>query len=161
MERGLRGDWGDVSVNLSAHFTLEEAVFSETAKRRGIDNTPTAEIIENMKEQASGMERVRELLGNAPIRVSSWYRGPKLNAAIGGSKTSAHMDGYATDFTCSAYGSVLDVCRAIMDSTLEWDQLIREYDDDNGGGWVHISFKPTMRKQNLTIDGSGTRSGIA
>ena len=147
-------------MNLSKHFTLSEATFSQTAKRKGIDNTPDAETIENMKQQAIGMEQIRELLGH-PIRVSSWYRGPKLNAAVGGSKTSAHMDGFATDFTCSGYGNVLEICRAIMDSTIEFDQLIREFDDENGGGWCHCSFRPTMRRQCLTIDANGTRNGIA
>lgn len=143
-------------MQLSTHFTLEEAVFSQTAARKGIDNTPTPEIIENMKEQASGMERVRDLLGGNPIIVTSWYRGPKLNAAIGGSKTSAHMDGYGTDFTCPGFGSITDICRAIMDSTIDYDQLIHEFNS-----WVHISFKPSLRRQNLTIDREGTRNGIA
>ena len=135
-------------------------MFSQTAQRKGIPNDPDAETIENMKEQARGMEQVRELLGNLPVRVSSWYRGAKLNASVGGSKTSAHMDGYATDFTCPEYGSVSDVCRAILDSTIDFDQLIREFDSE-GGGWCHISFKPTLRKMALTIDSTGTHAGIA
>ena len=145
-------------TQLSEHFTLEEAVFSETAIRKGVPNDPDADTIENMKEQAAGMEQVRELLGN-PIHVSSWYRGPKLNAAIGGSKTSAHMEGYATDFTCPQFGNPQEVCRAIMNSNIQYRQLIYE------GNWTHISFKLPHIMQNLTAHFEGGRvtysNGIA
>ena len=142
-------------MNLSAHFTLEEFTRSETALRKGLDNTPDAETIANLTELANGMEQVRSLLGH-PIHINSAYRGPKVNAAVGGSKNSAHMRGYAADFTCADYGDVSAICRAIMDSTISYDQLIHEF-----GAWVHISFDPQMRRMNLTIDGNGTRNGIA
>ena len=142
-------------MNLSAHFTIEEFTRSEAALRRGLDNTPDAETIANLTELANGMEQVRALLGH-PIHINSAYRGPKVNAAVGGSKNSAHMRGYAADFVCPAYGDVSAVCRAIMDSTISYDQLIHEF-----GAWVHISFDPQMRRMNLTIDGQGTRNGIA
>ena len=142
-------------MNLSAHFTLEEFTRSETALRKGLDNTPDAETIANLTELANGMEQVRALLGH-PIHINSAYRGPKVNAAVGGSKNSAHMRGYAADFTCAGYGDVSAICRAIMDSSIAYDQLIHEF-----GAWVHISFDPQMRRMNLTIDGNGTRQGIA
>ena len=142
-------------MNLSAHFTLVEFTCSDAALRRGLDNTPDAETIANLTELANGMEQVRALLGH-PIHINSAYRGPKVNAAVGGSKNSAHMRGYAADFVCPAYGDVSAVCRAIMDSTISYDQLIHEF-----GAWVHISFDPQMRRMNLTIDGQGTRNGIA
>ena len=142
-------------MNLSANFTLEELTRSETALRKGLDNTPDAETVANLTELASGMEQVRALLGH-PIHINSAYRGPKVNAAVGGSKNSAHMRGYAADFTCADYGDVSAICRAIMDSTISYDQLIHEF-----GAWVHISFDPQMRRMNLTIDGNGTRNGIA
>jgi len=142
-------------MNLSANFTLEEFTRSEAALRRGLDNTPDAETIANLTELANGMEQVRALLGH-PIHINSAYRGPKVNAAVGGSKNSAHMRGYAADFVCPAYGDVSAICRAIMDSTIDYDQLIHEF-----GAWTHISFDPQMRRQNLTIDGQGTRNGIA
>ena len=142
-------------LNLSAHFTLEEFTRSETALRKGIDNTPPPEIVANLTELALGMEKVRELLGH-PIHINSAYRGPKVNSAVGGSKNSAHMRGYAADFVCPGYGDVSAICHTIMDSTIEYDQLIHEFT-----AWVHISFDPQMRHMNLTIDGGGTRAGIA
>lgn len=144
-----------VAVNLSAHFTLQELTRSEIASRKGLDNTPDAETIANLTALASGLEDVRALLGH-PIHINSAYRGPKVNSAVGGSKTSAHMKGHAADFVCPGFGTPQEICRAIMDSTIQYDQLIYEF-----GSWVHISFDPQMRGQKLTIDGAGTRQGIA
>ena len=145
-------------MNLSAHFTLEELCRSETASRKGLDNTPDAETIANLTELALALEKVRDLLGHA-IHINSAYRGPKVNSAVGGSKTSAHMKGYAADFVCPGFGTPQDICHAIMDSTIDYDQLIREF-DNHGTGWVHFSISPQMRRQALTIDGRGTRQGI-
>ena len=142
-------------MNLSSNFSLEELCRSDTALRKGLDNTPDAETIANLTELANGLEKVRELLGH-PMHISSGYRSLKVNSAIGSKPTSAHVKGFAADFTCPGFGSVSDVCHAIMDSTIDYDQVISEY-----GAWVHISFAPEMRRMNLTIDSQGTRHGIA
>ena len=142
-------------MQLSKHFTLEEFTRSDTAARKGIPNVPDAETVEHLKETALLLEQVRELLGH-PIQITSGYRSLKLNSAIGSKPTSDHVQGYAADFVCSGYGSVSDVCHAIMDSTIEYDTLIHEF-----SSWVHISCNPKMRRQNLTIDAQGTRNGIA
>lgn len=120
-------------MELSPHFMLLEFTRSETATRRGIDNTPDHDALTNLFAIAALMERVRSLLGNKVIHVSSGYRSPALNAAVGGSKTSDHMAGIACDFTCPRFGSPLDICRAIKASGIEFGQLIWE------GNWVHIS----------------------
>lgn len=146
------------TTNLSDHFTLGEFLASQTAARYGIDNTPTPEVFANLKKTAYLMEQVRALLGG-PIFVSSGYRSPDVNHAIGGSSTSAHMFGQACDFTCPSAGSPLDICRKIEESDLQYDQLIREF-DAFGGGWVHIAWRDNPRRQALTIDASGTRTGI-
>jgi zinc D-Ala-D-Ala carboxypeptidase len=132
-------------MRLSAHFTLEEAVASQTALRKGIDNTPSAEVLANMTEAATQMEEVRSLLNDAPIFVSSWFRCPKLNSAIGGSATSAHVDGWAIDFTAPTFGTPKEICTSIWISGLTYDQLIWEFKS-----WVHISFDPRHRRQALT-----------
>ena len=142
-------------VNLSNNFTLQELTRSEVALRKNLDNTPDAETVANLTTLALGLEEIRSLLGQ-PIHINSAYRGPKVNSAVGGSKNSAHMAGYAADFVCPAFGTPQDICHAIMGSTIAYDQLIYEF-----GSWVHISFDPKMRQQNLTIDAQGTRSGIA
>ena len=142
-------------MNLSANFTLEELTRSEVALRKGLDNTPDADTVANLTTLALGLEEVRALLGH-PMHINSGYRGPKVNSAVGGSKTSAHMAGYAADFVCPSFGTPQDICHAIMGSTIAYDQLIYEF-----GSWVHISFDQKMRQQNLTIDAQGTRAGIA
>lgn len=131
-------------MNLSEHFSLEEATHSDTAIRLGINNQPDARQLENMKKAALGMEQVRALLGKS-ISVNSWIRLPAVNVAVGGSKVSSHMDGWAIDFVCS-FGTPYAVCKAIEASGIKFDQMIHEY-----GKWTHISFAPEMRQQKLTI----------
>lgn len=133
-------------MNLSEHFTLEEATFSDTAIRLGIDNQPSPKQLGNMQISAQGMEEVRRLLGGLGIKVNSWIRQPALNEAIGGAKVSAHMDGWAIDFLCPSFGDPLTVCKAIEQSEIKFDQLIHEY-----GRWTHISFAPECRMQKMTI----------
>ena len=132
-------------MNLSNNFTLEEATFSETAVRMNINNQPSVEQLENMKIAAEGMEKIRALLGK-PIRVNSWLRLPEVNVAVGGSKISSHMDGWAIDFTCAGFGDPYTVAKALKNSDIQVDQCIHEF-----GRWVHVSFAPQMRGQFLTI----------
>jgi len=134
-------------MNLSDHFSLEEATHSDTAIRLGISNQPNAQQLENMKVAAIGMEKIRELLAS-PINVNSWIRLPEVNVAVGGSKVSSHMDGWAIDFVCRGFGTPLEVCKAIEKSNIKFDQMIYEFGDK---GWTHISFAPEMRQQKLTI----------
>lgn len=132
-------------MKLSENFTIEEGTFSETAVRLGINNQPSPQQLENMKLTAQGMESIRKLLGK-PIRVNSWLRLPEVNVAVGGSKISSHMDGWAVDFTCAGFGDPYTVSKALQASGIQVDQAIHEY-----GRWVHVSFAPQMRNQYLTI----------
>ena len=131
-------------TKLSEHFTLEELTFSATAQRKQIDNKPPAEVLENMKRLAAGLEEVRAVLGNKPMRINSGYRSPKLNRAVGGARLSAHMVGYAADFVCPEFGSPLKIVKALAATGIQFDKLIQE------GTWVHISFAPEARRQLLT-----------
>ena len=132
-------------MNLSENFTLEEATFSDTAIRQKINNQPNDKQLENMKIAATQLEAVRSLLGK-PLHINSWLRLPELNVAVGGSKVSSHMDGWAIDFTCAGFGDPYAVCKKIESSGIKFDQIIHEY-----GRWTHISFAPEMRQQKLTI----------
>lgn len=132
-------------MNLSDHFTLEEATFSKKAFELNILNQPNAAQLANMKIAAQGMEQIRKLLNN-PIKVTSWLRLPELNVAVGGSKVSSHMDGWAIDFQCPQYGTPYEVAKALKESNIQFDQVIHEY-----GLWTHVSFAPEMRNQFLTI----------
>lgn len=130
-------------MQLSPHFSLAEMTESQTAARLGLDNKPPAAILSNLQGTALAAEPVRALLGR-PMLVSSGFRSPKVNAAVGGAKTSAHLQGYAMDFICPGFGDPLAVCRKIAASGIKFDQLIQE------GTWVHISFDPRMRMQIKT-----------
>lgn len=130
-------------MNLTDHFTLEELTFSSTAERQGIVNDAQPDIIEHLTVLAQGLEQVRTLLG-APMHIDSGYRCPALNAAVGGAKDSAHMQGFAADFICPDFGAPIDIVHAIVASDIKFDQCIQE------GNWVHISFAPTMRGETLT-----------
>lgn len=135
---------------LSSHFSLAELTITQA---REIDNTPSAQVQENLRDLAGRLEAVRELL-DRPIIISSGYRSPKVNSLVGGSKTSAHIEGRAVDFICPGFGTPLEVCRAIVDSVLDFDQCIYE------GTWVHLSFAPAMRRQVLTAQDGKYIAGL-
>jgi hypothetical protein len=141
-------------MQLTPHFSLEELIASEIAARQGIDNTPSAEIIENLRTLARGLEALREVLGGKPIHVTSGYRSPKLNAAVGGAPNSMHMEGLAADILCPQFGAPLDVCRAIAKSGIATDQVIHEF-----GRWCHVAFAAAgkqARHELLTIASAAT-----
>ena len=112
-------------MQLSEHFSLEEATYSETAIRLGINNQPNEQQLNNMKIAAQGIEKVRELTG--ALRINSWLRLPDVNVAVGGSKISSHMDGWAIDFTCAGFGDPYTVAKALKESNIQVDQCIHEF----------------------------------
>ncbi|MBX3480073.1 MAG: hypothetical protein KF842_06710 [Caulobacter sp.] len=125
-------------MRLSEHFSLDEAIKSDTAHRLGIDNSPTPAHLLHLKHSAAGMERVRALLGGRAIIATSVYRGAALNQAVGGVSGSAHTEGWAWDFH-HAVLSDLAAARLLAEKAdeLDFDQLIYER-----GRCVHISFDP-------------------
>lgn len=134
---------------LSAHFTVAEMTITQ---QRGLNNDPPLEVVAALRRTAQGLERVRERLGGHPLIISSGYRSPAVNAAVGGSKTSQHMLGEAADFICPYFGSPLDIVYALRDTPdIEFDQLIEEF-----GRWVHISFCDKPRGQAFRIDKHGS-----
>ena len=139
-------------MQLSKHFSLAEFTFSQTAIRRSINNDPNAMLYGALRTTAEGMEQVRTLLGDLPIKITSAYRCNALNAAIGSKPTSQHTMGHAVDFTCTPYGVPMSIVQDIANSDIGFDQLICEYDS-----WVHISFVAAPRRQVLVIDRNGTR----
>jgi hypothetical protein len=148
-------------TQLTPHFTLEEFTDSQTAARKGIHNVPGAGSQErkNLQRTAETMEEVRTILGDKPILISSGYRSPAVNAAVGGSTSSAHMSGLAVDFSCPGFGTPLAICKALRPhlKALGVDQLIHEYDT-----WVHLGLTSgAPRHMAMTIDNRGTRTGFA
>jgi zinc D-Ala-D-Ala carboxypeptidase len=141
-------------MNLSPHLTLLEVTNSSTAKRLGIDNTPTPEHLNNLKLLA---EKIFEPIRNhfkKPIRVSSGYRSKTLNAAVpGASSTSQHSSGEALDLDQDGMSTGV-TNKMIFDyikDNLEFDQLIWEFGNNQNPDWVHVSYESTgkQRKQIL------------
>lgn len=137
-------------TQLTEHFTLEELTVSPTAKKLGIPNTPTAEHIANMKYCCEKiLEPVRAKFG--PVTVNSSYRAPLVNKAVGGSKTSQHVNGQAIDFEVNGVDNKT-VADWVADN-LEFDQVILEFytAGDKNSGWVHASIKKEggNRRQRL------------
>lgn len=131
-------------MKLTEHFTLEELTFSQTATRKGIDNRPDHEDMQNLRGLANFLEVVREKVGK-PVLITSGYRCPELNRWVGGSRTSAHMDGRAADIVAPGFGTPADIAELIAALDLEFDQVILEY-----GDWVHVSVADSPRHQVLT-----------
>ncbi len=146
-------------MKLTENFFLEEFLMSDTATRLGIDNVPNKDQMANIVRIADQMQRVRRQLSGRVISITSGFRSPELNRAVGGSMNSYHMDGLAVDFVCRSYGSPLQVAGVIAAcADIRFDQLIHEY-----GRWVHIGFaRPgeLPRGEVLTIDRHGTRTGL-
>lgn len=141
-------------MHLSPNFTLAEMTRSSTASRRGIDNMPPPMIIERMQQLCEHvLEPVRSHY-KRPVIVTSGYRSPALNSAIGGSGTSQHSQGEAADFTVHGLSNI-EVCRW-MEKTLTYDQLIYEFGED---GWIHASWSARrLRNEELTARRVGART---
>ena len=135
-------------MQLTKNFSLIELTSSETAVRKGINNTPTTEVVVNLKYLCENvMQPLRDWYGK-PINITSGYRSPQLNKAIGGSTTSDHCLGRAIDFTLPQddYKEVFDYIR----ENLIFDQLIWEMGNDIAPQWIHVSFRiDNNRKQVL------------
>lgn len=148
------------------HFTIRELTKSRTAAKLGIDNTPTPEITRRLNALVDNvLDPLREKFG-APIIVSSGYRSPKVNAATpGASKTSQHMQGEAADIrtVSDSREDNMKLLRCLLQSGIEFDQVICEYPDANGRpDWIHVSYTKRWanRRVKTTCRGGKYYSGI-
>lgn len=130
---------------MGKYFTVKELCASETAKKKKIDNTPSPEVREHLEELIVVLDQIREAWGS-PIIITSGYRCPKLNTAVGGSKTSSHMTGYAVDMhpkTGNNRTFHRFVEKWLLDNNVGFDQIINEYDYS----WTHLGIKNSEGKQ--------------
>lgn len=128
------------------YFTISELTRSATAKSKGIDNTPTAAVRQKLEKLIVGcLDPIRRIYGK-PIIVSSGYRSPELNAAVGGAANSQHTKGEAADLVPASGGSLAGLIRAAVRFG-NYDQLIIE--QKGSSRWAHVSYTDTPRRRIL------------
>ena len=136
---------------ISKHISYKEGVHSNTAIRRGIDNTPTDDQLYFMEIVAEEVfEPLREWVGG-PIKINSFYRCPELNTAIGGSATSQHCKGQAMDID-DTFGKATNAeMYNFIKEHLDFDQMIWEFGDDDNPAWVHVSYVSAEKNRNRCL----------
>lgn len=132
---------------LSKSFTLDDFTRSATAKRLGIDNTPSPEVLERLKVLAGVLEYLEDALG-ITLKISSGYRSPALNKAVGGVETSGHCKGYSVDLEADGMTSE-QLANKIFLTGVKFDQLIVE--KAGSRTWVHFSNDPRFRRMLFKI----------
>jgi len=141
-----------MATKLSENFSLEEMIASATAKAKKIDNTPSPDIIAKLEKLCKEvLQPIRDKYGHA-ITVTSGYRCPKLNAAVGGVKNSQHLLGEAADIKCTATPKAYLfnlIKEMINNKELKVGQLIWEYGTKKEPNWIHVSLP--YKKTNQII----------
>ena len=150
-------------MQLTPHFTLAELTHSTTAKRLGLDNTPTDKVIQNLEATAVMLECIRAHLGGVPVIVTSGYRSPAVNSAVGGVTSSDHRTGSAADILAPRFGTPYDIAKALAPPIDDRGigQLI--YEVAGQSRWVHVSTcTPRMRVNRVItiVAGKPTQLGI-
>jgi zinc D-Ala-D-Ala carboxypeptidase len=138
-------------MKISDHITYAEAIHSNTAKRRGIDNTPSEVQVLSMKLLADKVfEPLRKWVGG-PIKVNSFFRSVALNEAIGGAASSQHCKGQAIDID-DVYGrkTNAEMYKWIQEN-LDYDQMIWEFGTDTQPNWVHVSYVSKEENRNKCL----------
>lgn len=132
-----------MATKLTTNFSLEEMCASSTARAKKIDNTPTTEVKENLEKLCKlVLQPIRNKYGRA-ITVTSGYRCPKLNTAVGGVKNSQHLTGQAADIKCTGttkavlFNLIKDM---INKGEIKVGQLIWEYGTKKEPNWIHVSL---------------------
>ena len=136
---------------ISEHISYKEGVYSITAIRRGIDNTPGDDQLHFMEIIAEEVfEPLRTWVGG-PIKINSFYRCPELNKAIGGSTTSQHCKGQAMDID-DTFGKATNAeMFHFIKENIDFDQMIWEFGDDDNPDWVHVSYVSADKNRNRCL----------
>ena len=131
------------------YFSIKELTKSETATKKGIDNTPNAGQVKNLETLINNLlDPIREQWG-AAIYVTSGFRSIALNKAVGGVPNSHHLGGYAADLNVKSQAGNKALFEMIRRSKLKWTQLISEKTTSQGCMWVHISYVPSNLKNQV------------
>lgn len=128
------------------YFKLSEFLTSATAKTRGIDNTPTFEVVDRLKQLCTlVLDPVRQQYGK-PVIVTSGYRCSLLNAAVGGVRNSQHLTGCAADLICNDFTTLFN----LLAKNPNVDQLLFEHSKTSK--WLHVSISPTGKPRRNIIN---------
>ena len=125
-------------MQLSEHFTLSEMTSSDTAERNHIDNTPSQEVIDNLRALCRNVLEPARVADREPIYITSGYRGPALNKSVGGKPTSQHLRGEAADLQVRGVKNLRKLYNAIKEHGV-FDQLLYET-NQAGAKWIHVSY---------------------
>lgn len=138
-----------MEIKISKHISIKEATRSNTAERLGIDNFPNSPTLVNMQALAENVfEPLRKHFGH-PIYITSFYRSPELNRAIGGSSKSQHCSGQAIDIDDVIGSSTNADFFNYIKNNLEFDQLIWEFGNEDNPSWVHVSYNADNNRGNI------------
>ena len=148
-------------MQLTKHFDLAELTRSSVAQARGLSNEPPPELLPRLILTAEMLERIRSTL-DTPVIVTSGYRSPQVNIAVGGATSSDHTQGHAADIVAPMFGTPYDIARRLapLVSTLGIGQIILE--GIKGKRWVHVSTHTPEKAINriITITDNGVLVGI-
>ena len=136
---------------ISKHISYKEGVYSTTALRRGIENTPNEEQLKNMETLAKEIFEPLRIYVGGPIKINSFFRSADLNKAIGGSTTSQHCKGQAMDID-DTFGKATNAeMYHFIKEHLDFDQMIWEFGDDDNPNWVHVSYVSPEKNRNRCL----------
>ena len=136
---------------ISKHISYKEGVYSNTAIRRGINNDPNDEQLENMELIAEEVFEPLRVWVGGPIKINSFFRSPELNTAIGGSSKSQHCKGQAIDLD-DTFGRMTNAeMYEFIKEHLDFDQLIWEFGDDKNPAWIHVSYVSNEKNRNRCL----------
>ncbi|AMC35379.1 D-Ala-D-Ala carboxypeptidase family metallohydrolase [Janthinobacterium sp. B9-8] len=150
----------NTSPQLSPHFSLREFTASQTAALYNIDNSLPVNMLENAAYTCEQLEKVRAILGNNPLIITSGWRNPALNKAVGGSASSDHATARAVDIRCPKFGTARTIARTLAASNIEFDQLILE-SPTLPSAWVHIGFRKGANRRQVLTKFAGNKTYFA
>jgi len=136
---------------ISEHISYKEGVYSNTATRRGIDNTPDDDQLSNMELVAEEVFEPLRVYVDGPIKINSFFRCPELNKAIGGSSKSQHCQGQAIDLDDTFGRATNAEMYHFIKEKLNFDQLIWEFGDDDNPDWIHVSYVSEEDNRNRCL----------
>ena len=138
-------------MRISKHISYREATHSATAKRRGLDNTPNQEQLENMYRVAEFIFEPRRLFVGGPIKINSFFRSVAVNRAVGGTSRSQHCKGQAIDIDdVFGHKTNAEMFQYVREN-LDFDQMIWEFGSNNNPSWLHISYVSKAENRNRIL----------